>query len=178
MRLTDCRPTDYISDVTDSPMKPNLPQSLCSCEFRGFSGRFAGGPEKSRPKPIYPPSLPDTPKISFLDKKSLFFDHRWLSEQTITLTKKQKKLKNFTNFPDFRKVVRYFSYPEIPDNSMLSKTESHTMVRMCCKSRKSPTIRGWNEGRTLVVRQHGRSTGRESNFSPMGRWRHTAFLRP
>ncbi|MDR2628489.1 MAG: hypothetical protein LBC30_00615 [Puniceicoccales bacterium] len=39
------------------------------------------------------------------------------------------------------KILRYFSYPKISDNSMLSKNESHSMVRMCCEFRKSQRLR-------------------------------------
>ncbi|MDR2628896.1 MAG: hypothetical protein LBC30_02830 [Puniceicoccales bacterium] len=30
------------------------------------------------------------------------------------------------------KVLTHFSYPEFPDNSMLSKNENSTKIAMCC----------------------------------------------
>ncbi|MDR2628556.1 MAG: hypothetical protein LBC30_00975 [Puniceicoccales bacterium] len=73
------------------------------------------------------------------------------------------------------KVLKHFSYPKISDNSILSKNKSRSTVRMCCESRITPTSCGWDEGRTPVVRQHGRSAGSKPISAVMGYWESTQF---
>jgi hypothetical protein len=60
-------------------------------DFVEFSGWFAGGLQKSRPKPIYPPSLPDIPEIPFPRQKNVIL-REWVGVRTNHYPyKKQKK---------------------------------------------------------------------------------------
>jgi hypothetical protein len=59
--------------LPESPAFLRLPRQF---EASGrFLVIFLRGSQKMEPKPIYPPSLPDTPKFLSLDKKMLFFGH-------------------------------------------------------------------------------------------------------
>jgi hypothetical protein len=83
-RLAARRASDSISVVRNSPTVGNRRRAQHSCGFQGnskllggFQSFFPGASQKMEPKPIYPPPLPDTPKIHSLDNKMLFFGHRW-----------------------------------------------------------------------------------------------------